>query len=70
MTGPLVLPGDPTTPNEAADKHYVDVNIAAATGGLGQKVSLLPSATQTVTQPVGTQLQVNNLNGRSMQASM
>ncbi len=63
MTGSLVLPGDPTTPNDAADKHYVDVNIAAATGGLGQKVSLLPSATQTVTQPVGTQLQVNNLNG-------
>ncbi|MEI9980790.1 MAG: hypothetical protein WDN23_17675 [Edaphobacter sp.] len=63
MTGALVLPGDPTTPNDAADKHYVDVNIAAATGGLGQKVSLLPSATQVVTQPVGTQLQVNNLNG-------
>jgi trimeric autotransporter adhesin len=36
MTGALVLPGDPTTPNDAADKHYVDVNIAAATGGLGQ----------------------------------
>jgi trimeric autotransporter adhesin len=63
MTGPLVLPGDPTAPNDAADKHYVDVNIAAAAGGLGQKVSTLPSATQTVTQPVGTQLQVNNLNG-------
>jgi len=63
MTGALVLPGDPTATNEAADKHYVDVNIAAATGGLGQKVSLLPSATQSVTQPVGTQLQVNNLNG-------
>ncbi len=63
MTGALVLPGDPTATNEAADKHYVDVNIAAAAGGLGQKVSLLPFATQTVTQPVGTQLQVNNLNG-------
>jgi hypothetical protein len=63
MTGPLVLSGDPTTTNEAADKHYVDVNIAAAAGGLGQKVSLLPSTTQSVVQPVGTQLQVNNLNG-------
>jgi lysophospholipase L1-like esterase len=63
MTGALVLPGDPTTPNDAADKHYVDVNIAATGGGLGQKVSLLPSATQAVAQPVGTQLQVNNLNG-------
>jgi hypothetical protein len=63
MTGPLVLSGDPTTTNEAANKHYVDVNIAAAAGGLGQKVSLLPSATQAVVQPAGTQLQVNNLNG-------
>ena len=63
MTGALVLPGDPTAANDAADKHYVDMNIAAAAGGLGQKVSLLPFATQTVTQPVGTQLQVNNLNG-------
>ncbi|MGD0443021.1 MAG: SGNH/GDSL hydrolase family protein [Edaphobacter sp.] len=63
MTGPLILPGDPTTPNDAADKNYVDVSIASVTGGVGQKVSLLPSATQTVTQPVGTLLQVNNLNG-------
>jgi hypothetical protein len=63
MTGPLVLPGDPTTTNQAADKHYVDVNIAATTGGLGQKVSLLPSGTQAVAQPAGTQLQVNRLNG-------
>jgi hypothetical protein len=63
MTGALVLPGDPTAANDASNKHYVDVNIAAAPGGLGQKVSTLPFATQTVTQPVGTQLQVNNLNG-------
>ena len=63
MTGPLALPGDPTTTNQAADKHYVDENIAAAGAGLGQKVSLLPTASQQVVQPVGTQLQVNNLNG-------
>jgi lysophospholipase L1-like esterase len=63
MTGPLVLPGDPTTPSQAADKQYVDENVAGVTAGLGQKVSLLPSATQAVAQPVGTQLQVNNLNG-------
>ena len=43
MTGPLVLPGDPTTPTQAADKHYVDTNIAGVAGGLGQKVSLSPS---------------------------
>jgi trimeric autotransporter adhesin len=63
MTGPLVLPGDPTAANQAADKHYVDENISASGAGLGQKVSLLPAATQQVVQPVGTQLQVNNLNG-------
>jgi lysophospholipase L1-like esterase len=63
MTGPLLLPGDPTTTNQAANKHYVDENIGAAGAGLGQKVSLLPTATQQVVQPVGTQLQVNNLNG-------
>jgi trimeric autotransporter adhesin len=63
MTGPLVLSGDPTTTNQAANKHYVDENITATGAGLGQKVSLLPTATQQVVQPVGTQLQVNNLNG-------
>lgn len=63
MTGPLVLPGDPVTPTQAADKHYVDTNITSVLAGVGQKVSLLPFATQTVTQPAGTQLQVNALNG-------
>jgi len=63
MTGPLVLPGDPTTANQAADKNYVDENITALGTGLGQKVSTIPAAGQVVAQPVGTQLQVNNLNG-------
>jgi len=63
MTGPLVLPADPVSPNQAADKGYVDENVAAIAGGIGQKVSLLPSATQVVAQPSGTQLQVNDLNG-------
>jgi hypothetical protein len=63
MTGPLVLPGDPVSPSQAADKHYVDTNIAAVTAGLGQKVSLLPTVTQMVAQPAGTQLDVNILNG-------
>jgi lysophospholipase L1-like esterase len=62
MTGPLVLPGDPVSANQAADKNYVDENVAAVESGLGQKVSTLPSATQTVAQPAGTQLDVNNLN--------
>lgn len=63
MTGPLVLPGDPATPQQAADKHYVDTNISSVTAGLAGKVSLLPSATQVVSQPAGTQLEVNRLNG-------
>ena len=63
MTGPLLLPGDPVSPLQAADKHYVDVNIAALGGGSATVVSKLPSATQTVVQPVGTQLEVNSLNG-------
>jgi hypothetical protein len=63
MTGPLVLPGDPATANQAADKNYVDENIAQVTAGLGGKVSLLPSTTQVVNQPSGTELEVNRLNG-------
>ncbi len=62
MTGPLVLPADPASANQAADKNYVDENVAAVESGLGQKVSTLPSATQVVAQPTGTQLEVNNLN--------
>ncbi len=63
MTGALVLPSDPTAPLQAVDKQYVDVSIAGVASGLSQKVATLPSATQTVAQPTGTDLQVNNLNG-------
>ncbi len=62
MTGPLVLPGDPVSALQAADKNYVDTNIASVSGGLGEMVSTLPSATQVVAQPTGTQLSVNDLN--------
>ena len=63
MTGPLVLPGDPVAPLQASDKQYVDEQTAALQAGLGQKVSTMPQATQTVAQPTGTVLAVNNLNG-------
>jgi hypothetical protein len=63
MTGALFLPSDPLSANQAADKHYVDTNVASVTAGLGQKVSLLPTASQTVAQPTGTQLGVNLFNG-------
>jgi hypothetical protein len=63
MTGPLTLPADPVSATQAADKNYVDQSLAAVAGGLGQKVSTLPSAAQIVAQPAGTELDVNNLNG-------
>jgi hypothetical protein len=31
MTGPLTLAGDPTAPNHAADRHYVDTGLAGKT---------------------------------------
>jgi hypothetical protein len=63
MTGPLVLPADPVSPLQAADKNYVDENIAALGGGVSGAVRTQPSATQTVAQPSGTELGVNILNG-------
>jgi hypothetical protein len=63
MTGPLVLPGDPTSPLQASEKQYVDEQVAGVAAGLGQKVSTLPQATQVVAQPTGTTLAVNRLNG-------
>lgn len=64
MTGSLVLPGDPASGLQAATKNYVDATATALQGGLAQKMSLLPTVTQTVMQPAGTQLLVNNLNGK------
>jgi trimeric autotransporter adhesin len=63
MTGALALPGDPVSPTQAADKHYVDTNIAALGSGVGQKVALNPIASQVVVQPTGTDLSANLLNG-------
>lgn len=63
MTGPLLLSGDPATALQAANKSYVDASTTAVQAGLDQKVSKVPSATQIVTQPAGTQLRANRLNG-------
>ena len=62
MTGALNLPGDPVTPTQAADMHYVDASVDAVSAGLGGKVALLPIGSQVVAQPAGTQLEVNDLN--------
>jgi hypothetical protein len=32
MTGPLTLPADPTAPNQAADRHYVDSGLSVKAG--------------------------------------
>jgi len=45
MTGPLLLPADPVSAAQAADKHYVDASVAAVSGGLGQS-SATPPQTQ------------------------
>ncbi len=63
MTGALLLPGDPTTALQAADKNYVDANTTAVQAGLDQKVSKVPVATQVVNQPANTALRTNRLNG-------
>lgn len=63
MTGPLLLPGDPVSVMQAADKNYVDENVAQVASGMATKVSSAPTAAQTVNQPAGTQMEVNRLNG-------
>jgi len=63
MTGPLILPADPVSSLQAADKHYVDTSVASVGGGSGGKVALAPAASQIVAQPTGTALSVNRLNG-------
>ena len=47
MTGPLTLPADPTSPNQAANKHYVDV-------GAASKADLLNGTVPTAELGTGT----------------
>ena len=69
MTGPLVFPADPVSPNQAADKHYVDINVAATAAGMGQKVSQFPGASQVVSQPSGTSFGIAGTYGSTTFAS-
>ena len=62
MVGPLVLAGDPTTGAQAANKHYVDTAVAGVGTAVAQKVGIAPTATQTIAQPAGTEMQANRLN--------
>lgn len=61
LVGPLFMQEDPEQNQEAATKHYVDSNVGSLGGGLSTRLSLQPTATQTVVQPTGTTLTVNNL---------
>ncbi len=63
MAGALLLPGDPVSPLQAADKNYVDESVLQVSGGAGGKVSTVPPTGQVVAQPASTQLEVNRLNG-------
>jgi hypothetical protein len=59
MTGPLVLPADPVSASQAATKNYVDTNLAATVAGAAQKVSAVPTVSQAVAQPAGTNFSIN-----------
>ena len=39
MTGSLTLMGDPTSTNQAANRHYVDTQVATVSGSLAQKLA-------------------------------
>jgi len=57
MTGPLVLPADPVSAMQAADKNYVDQSAAAFVGGLGQKLSLGGDIGGTASAPLVAAIQ-------------
>ncbi len=54
MTGSLILSGNPTLANEAANKDYVDTEIAAAIGGNNQLHQLLDVDATTADATLGT----------------
>jgi hypothetical protein len=51
MTGPLTLPSDPSAPNQAATKHYVDLGMASKADVLG---GIVPRAELGTGTPDGT----------------
>jgi hypothetical protein len=58
MTGPLNLPSDPTAPNQAADRNYVDNSLAS-------KADLVTGKVPTSELGVGVASAVTCLNGNS-----
>ncbi|HET7439655.1 MAG TPA: hypothetical protein VFJ47_00005, partial [Terriglobales bacterium] len=58
MTGPLTLSGDPTAPNQATTRHYVD-------NGLAAKANLVSGVVPTIQLGVGTAASNTCLKGDS-----
>jgi hypothetical protein len=58
MTGPLNLPADPTSPSQAADRHYVD-------NGLSAKADLVNATVPTTELGAGVASSATCLNGNS-----
>jgi hypothetical protein len=58
MTGPLNLPADPTSPSQAADRHYVD-------NGLSAKADLVNATVPTAELGAGVASSATCLNGNS-----
>ena len=58
MTGPLNLPADPTSPSQAADRHYVDT-------GLSAKADLVDATVPTAELGAGVASSATCLNGNS-----
>jgi hypothetical protein len=58
MTGPLTLPGDPTAPNQATNRHYVD-------NGLTAKADLISDLVPTAELGAGVASPTSCLTGNS-----
>jgi hypothetical protein len=52
MTGPLTLPADPTAPQQAADKHYIDLIAATKADLAGGRVPTVELGTGTANNSV------------------
>jgi hypothetical protein len=63
LSGALQLQANPTTAMQAATKNYVDTAIAPISTAVMNVISSAPKATQSVQQPVGSNLAVNILQG-------
>ena len=63
LSGALQLHADPTAAMQAATKNYVDNAIAPIATAATNVISSAPKATQSVAQPVGSNLAVNIFQG-------